>query len=184
MSSVFGLASVFGQFRGLYVDTWAWNWVFWVFLPFGIVAFVIIWKMFPNVKSAEKTSVDFVGAVILALTIVPLLLAFSWAGQTYAWDSAVVIGLSAGLQLPLLLLSLLKRKRKIRLSRFICLKTASFPISNIGGLLMGMGMFGAIMYMPFFVQGVLGISATRTGFVMMSMMLSIGHKYNWRPADY
>ncbi|MFQ3544978.1 MDR family MFS transporter [Halobacillus rhizosphaerae] len=174
MSSVFGLASVFGPTLGGYiVDTWAWNWVFWVFLPFGIVAFIMIWKMFPNVKSAEKTSVDFVGAVILALTIVPLLLAFSWAGQTYAWDSAVIIGLFSWSAIALVSFIFIETKAKNPIIPLHLFKNSIFSISNIGGLLMGMGMFGAIMYMPFFVQGVLGISATRTGFVMMSMMLSM-----------
>ncbi|KHE69162.1 MFS transporter, partial [Halobacillus sp. BBL2006] len=174
MSSVFGLASVFGPTLGGYiVDTWKWNWVFWVFLPFGILAFVMIWKMFPNTKTNEKTSVDFVGAVILASTIVPLLLAFSWAGKTYAWDSITIIGLFIWSALALSIFIFVETKAKNPIIPLHLFKNSIFTVSNMGGLLMGMGMFGAIMYMPFFVQGVMGISATKTGFVMMSMMLSM-----------
>ncbi|KGX90139.1 MFS transporter [Pontibacillus marinus BH030004 = DSM 16465] len=174
MSSVFGLASVFGPTLGGYiVDTWQWNWVFWVFLPFGLVAFTMIWKMFPNVKSAGKTSVDYVGAVILALTIVPLLLAFSWAGKTFAWDSMMIIGLFVWSSIALVIFIFAETRAENPIIPLHLFRNSIFTISNVGGLLMGMGMFGAIMYMPFFVQGVLGISATRTGFVMMSMMLSM-----------
>ncbi|MFD1020823.1 MDR family MFS transporter [Thalassobacillus hwangdonensis] len=174
LSSVFGLASVFGPTMGGYiVDVWQWNWVFWIFLPFGIVAFAMIWKLFPNVTTDEKASVDFVGAVLLSSAIIPLLLAFSWAGKTYAWDSVTIIGLFTWSVIALVLFITVERKAKNPIIPLKLFKNSIFTISNVGGLLMGMGMFGAIMYMPFFIQGVLGISATKTGFVMMSMMLSM-----------
>ncbi|KGP72623.1 MDR family MFS transporter [Pontibacillus yanchengensis] len=174
MASVFGLSSVFGPTLGGYiVDTFKWNWVFWVFLPFGIVAFIMIYKMFPNIKSNEKTTVDYLGAIILASTITPLLLAFSWAGETYAWDSAVIIGLFSWSVVALSVFIFVEQRAKNPIIPLHLFKNSIFSISNVSGLLMGMGMFGAIMYMPFFIQGVMGISATKSGFVMMSMMLSM-----------
>ncbi|UOQ91607.1 MFS transporter [Halobacillus shinanisalinarum] len=174
MSSVFGLASVFGPTLGGYiVDTWAWNWVFWVFLPFGIIAFIMIWKMFPHTKTKAKTSVDFIGAIVLALAIVPLLLAFSWAGKTFAWDSAMIIGLFVWSTAALAIFIFAESKAKNPVIPLHLFKNSIFSVSNLTGLLMGMGMFGAIMYMPFFIQGVMGMSATKTGFIMMSMMLSM-----------
>ncbi|MFG6150555.1 MDR family MFS transporter [Halobacillus sp. B23F22_1] len=174
MGSIFGLASVFGPTLGGYiVDTWEWNWVFWVFLPFGVVAYVMIWKMFPTVSQNEKKAVDFLGATLLTATIVPLLLAFSWAGQNYAWNSYVIIGLFSWSTLTLILFIITERKAENPVIPLHLFKNSIFSISNMTGLLMGMGMFGAIMYMPFFIQGVLGISATSTGFIMMSMMLSM-----------
>ncbi|MYL34510.1 DHA2 family efflux MFS transporter permease subunit [Pontibacillus yanchengensis] len=174
MASVFGLSSVFGPTLGGYiVDTFKWNWVFWVFLPFGIVAFIMIYKMFPNIKSDEKTTVDYLGAIILASTITPLLLAFSWAGETYAWDSAVIIGLFSWSVVALSVFVYVEQRAKNPVIPLHLFKNSIFTISNVSGLLMGMGMFGAIMYMPFFIQGVMGISATKSGFVMMSMMLSM-----------
>ncbi|WP_431801871.1 MDR family MFS transporter [Halobacillus andaensis] len=174
MGSVFGLASVFGPTLGGYiVDTWQWNWVFWVFLPFGAAAYAMIWKMFPKVSQNEKKSVDFLGAIVLTLSIVPLLLAFSWAGQNYAWNSFVIIGLFIWSAMTLTLFIFIERNAENPVIPLHLFKNSIFSISNMSGLLMGMGMFGAIMYMPFFIQGVLGISATSTGFIMMSMMLSM-----------
>ncbi|MCP3029398.1 MDR family MFS transporter [Halobacillus sp. A5] len=174
MGSVFGLASVFGPTLGGYiVDTFQWNWVFWVFLPFGIVAYTMIWRMFPKAPPNEKTSVDFLGAIVLTVTIVPLLLAFSWAGQNFAWNSAIIISLFSWSVITLILFIIIERKAENPVIPLHLFKNSVFSISNMSGLLMGMGMFGAIMYMPFFIQGVLGISATKTGFIMMSMMLSM-----------
>ncbi|MCP3031756.1 MFS transporter [Halobacillus sp. A1] len=174
MGSVFGLASVFGPtFGGYIVDTWQWNWVFWVFLPFGFVAFIMIWKMFPNPEKSEKQTVDFLGAVLLTLTIIPLLLAFSWAGQNFAWSSPIIIGLFTWSVIGLAAFIVVERRAENPVIPLHLFKNSIFSISNMAGLLMGMGMFGAIMYMPFFIQGVLGISATQTGFIMMSMMLSM-----------
>ncbi|WP_181347488.1 MDR family MFS transporter [Thalassobacillus sp. CUG 92003] len=174
MGSVFGLASVFGPTLGGYiVDTWQWNWVFWVFLPFGLVAFMMILKMFPNVKPEHNQAVDYVGAIILALSIAPLLLAFSWAGNTFAWGSSVIIGLLIWSLVTLSVFLFIETRAENPIIPLHLFKNSVFTISNVTGLLMGMGMFGAIMYMPFFIQGVLGISATKTGFIMMSMMLSM-----------
>ncbi|MCM3734255.1 MFS transporter, partial [Fictibacillus nanhaiensis] len=75
MSSVFGLASVFGPTLGGYiVDHFHWHWVFWIFLPFGLVAFAAIYFLFPSVQRKEKESIDYTGSLLLTLTMVPLLL--------------------------------------------------------------------------------------------------------------
>ncbi|MFC7062904.1 MDR family MFS transporter [Halobacillus seohaensis] len=174
MGSVFGLASVFGPTVGGYiVDTWQWNWVFWVFLPFGIVAYIMIWRLFPKTETSGKRSVDFLGASVLVITIVPLLLAFSWAGQNFAWNSATIIGLFTWSLFGLFAFTLIEQRVQNPVIPLHLFKNSIFSVSNLGGFLMGMGMFGAIMYMPFFIQGVLSISATQTGFIMMSMMLSM-----------
>ena len=94
MSAVFGLASVFGPTLGGYiVDHAAWNWVFWIFLPIGVVALVMIWMMLPATVKREGESIDYLGSVFLTTAIVPLLLAFSWAGVKFEWVSFEIIGL-------------------------------------------------------------------------------------------
>lgn len=97
MSAVFGLSSVAGPLMGGYiVDHLDWRWVFWIFLPLGIIAFILIWINFPKVPRRQGESVDYLGSLFLTLTIVPMLLAFSWAGsgpEKYAWGSWQILGL-------------------------------------------------------------------------------------------
>ncbi|MCC2686625.1 MAG: yusP2, partial [Paenibacillaceae bacterium] len=174
MSAAFGLASVFGPTLGGYmVDHAPWHWVFWVFLPFGIVAFALIWKLFPKVPRRDTAPVDYFGSLFLTVAMVPMLLAFSWAGTKYAWGSTQVFLLFG---ISLAALAVFIYVEKIAKSPVLPLKlfrSSVFTISNLAGFTMGAGMFGAIMYMPFFVQGVMGTSATLSGYVTMPMTLSL-----------
>jgi EmrB/QacA subfamily drug resistance transporter len=174
MSAAFGLASVFGPTLGGYmVDHAPWHWVFWVFLPFGIVAFGLIWKLFPKVPRRETAPVDYFGSIFLTVSMVPMLLAFSWAGTKYAWGSIQVF-LLFGISLAALAVFLYVEKvAKSPVLPLRLFRSSVFTISNLAGFTMGAGMFGAIMYMPFFVQGVMGTSATLSGYVTMPMTLSL-----------
>ncbi|MCI3926307.1 DHA2 family efflux MFS transporter permease subunit [Paenibacillus sp. TRM 82003] len=174
MGGVFGLASVFGPtLGGWIVDNADWHWVFWVFLPIGIVAFALIIALFPSVPKREGEPVDFLGSIFLTTCIVPLLLAFSWAGNNYAWSSPQIVGLLVGAGLSLGLFLLAEWKAKAPVLPLGMFRNSVFTVSNIVGFIIGAGMFGAIMYMPFFVQGVIGTSATISGYVMMPMTLSL-----------
>lgn len=174
MSGVFGLASVFGPtLGGWIVDNADWHWVFWVFLPFGIIAFILIWMMFPTVERQAKEPVDYFGSLFLTLTIIPLLLAFSWGGTEYDWDSVQILGLFSATILSLIVFIMIERKVKSPVLPLNLFKNGIFTISNVIGFILGAGMFGAIMYMPFFIQGVIGTSATASGLVMMPMTLSM-----------
>ncbi|MFT9846517.1 MDR family MFS transporter [Aneurinibacillus sp. REN35] len=174
MSGVFGLASVFGPTLGGYiVDNADWHWIFWIFLPFGIVAFALIFYMFPSVPRKEGEAVDYFGSVFLTATLIPMLLAFSWAGSKFAWGSSEILSLFAISLAALTIFLLIERKVKSPVLPLFLFKNSIFTLSNMIGFMIGVGMFGAIMYMPIFVQGVIGTSATASGFVMMPMSLSM-----------
>ncbi|UFJ39759.1 MFS transporter [Brevibacillus humidisoli] len=174
MGAVFGLASVFGPTLGGYiVDNADWHWIFWVFLPFGVIAFALIWTLFPSVTRNEGEAVDYLGAVLLTLTMVPMLLAFSMGGSQYAWGSTEIIGLLLATVIALVLFIAAERRAKSPVLPLSMFGNSVFTLSNLVGFTMGAGMFGTIMYMPFFVQGVIGTSATASGFVMMPMTLSM-----------
>ncbi|WP_221568028.1 MDR family MFS transporter [Alkalihalobacillus sp. TS-13] len=174
MGGVFGLASVFGPTLGGYiVDNFDWHWIFWVFLPVGILAFVLIWKLFPTTERNPSEKVDYLGSIFLTLTILPMLLAFSWAGEAYAWSSPQIIGLFISTVVSLIFFIQIERKAKSPVLPLSLFKNSIFSLSNIIGFILGMGMFGAIMYTPFFIQGVMGTSATKSGFIMMPMTLAM-----------
>ncbi|MBO8163310.1 MAG: MFS transporter [Brevibacillus sp.] len=174
MGAVFGLASVLGPALGGYiVDNADWHWVFWVFLPFGVIAMILIWTLFPMMEQREREPVDYLGTIFLALTMVPMLLAFSFAGTRYAWGSAEIAGLFGVALFALILFIAVERRAQSPILPLSLFGNSVFSLSNLVNFTMGAGMFGAIMYMPFFVQGVIGTSATGSGFVMMPMTLSM-----------
>lgn len=174
MMAIFGFSSVIGPtLGGFMVDHIAWKWIFWIFLPLGIIAFGMIWSMFP--KTARKTteSIDYWGSLLLSLMLIALLLGFSWAGTKYDWGSPQIIGMFASAAVLLVLLILVERQAKSPVLPLSMFKNSIVTISNSVGFLMNAGMMGAMMYLPFFVQGVLGISPTNSGFVNMPMSIAM-----------
>jgi len=174
MMAIFGFSSVLGPtLGGFIVDHMHWKWVFWIFLPFGLVAFVMISIMFPKSNRAASESIDYPGSIFLSLTVVALLLGFSWAGSKYAWASPQILGLFAAAIVCLVILLLIERRAASPVLPLSMFKNSIVTISNCVGFLMNAGMMGAMIYLPFFVQGVEGVSPTRSGFVNMPMSLAM-----------
>lgn len=177
MSAVFGLSSVTGPLMGGYiVDHFDWQWVFWIFLPLGVVAFILIFILFPKVEKREGESVDYAGSLFLTLTIVPFMLAFSWVGDgpdQYAWGSWQIIGLFSITIASLIMFIWLQTKVKSPVIPLRLFKNSVFTVSNAVGFFLNAGMMGAIIYVPFFVQGVKGISPTIAGYVTMPLSLAM-----------
>lgn len=174
LGAVFGLSSLFGPTLGGYiVDNFDWHWIFWVFLPIGIFAFALILKLYPSQKAKEKEPIDFLGSITLTITIVSLLLGFTWAGDKFEWASFQIIGLFSITIISLLAFIFIELKVKSPVLPLYLFKNSVFTVSNVAGMLMGMGMFGTIMYVPFYVQGVQGESATVSGLVEMVMTISM-----------
>ncbi|AIQ67793.1 MDR family MFS transporter [Paenibacillus graminis] len=172
MMAMFGFSSVIGPtLGGFMIDHMAWKWIFWIFLPLGIVAFVMIWRMFPKTTRAASESIDYLGSVFLSLSIVALLLGFSWAGTQYDWGSPQILSLFAAAVVFAVILILVERKAKSPVLPLSLFKNSIISLSMIIGFLMNAGMMGAMIYLPFFVQGVEGVSPTNSGFINMPMSL-------------
>jgi len=174
MGATFGVASLFGPTLGGYiVDHMDWSWVFWIFLPIGLVAMALIAKLYPVAGSKDRSPVDYLGSVVLSAALVAMLLGFTWADTEYEWLSAPIIGLFAASILAFVWFIRIEQKAVSPVVPLHLFKNSVFTLSNIAGLLTGIGMFGLIMYIPFFVQGVLGASATTSGLVEMAMTLTM-----------
>ncbi|WP_281888263.1 MDR family MFS transporter [Paenibacillus sp. YYML68] len=172
MMGIFGLSSVIGPtLGGFMIDHMDWKWLFWIFLPLGIVAFTMIMRMFPKVPKVENVTIDYWGSLFLSLSIISLLLGFTWAGTKYDWGSFEIIGLfSLGVVFAAILV-LIERKALNPVLPLSLFKNGIVNISNMVGFLINAGMMGAMVYLPFFVQGVEGLSPTQSGFVNMPMMI-------------
>jgi EmrB/QacA subfamily drug resistance transporter len=174
-SAVFGLASIVGPLLGGYLtDQLSWRWVFYVNLPVGIVALTVLWLFYRDIGPRRRlVSIDYLGAATLTAAVVPLLLALSWGGAEHPWASPQVIGLvlvsvlmvaaflwtEAHAAEPILPLSLFHNR--------------VLAISALAIGIVGVAMFGTILYIPLFVQGVIGTNATQSGSVLTPMMFAM-----------
>ncbi|GIQ69150.1 MFS transporter [Xylanibacillus composti] len=174
MMAIFGFSSVVGPtLGGFLIDYMPWQWLFWIFLPLGFVAFIMIGRMFPKKVQTSRESIDYAGAAALSVAIVALLLAVSWGGSKYAWASMEIIGLFAITIASAVVLVLIERKAANPILPLSLFKNGIVNVSNAIGFLMNAGMMGAMMYLPFFVQGVKGYSPTQSGLINMPMTITM-----------
>lgn len=170
LGGVFGIASISGPLLGGYItDHFSWRWLFYVNLPVGVVALVVILSFLKLPHTPAKHRIDYLGFATLGTGITAGLLATSWGGTTYAWDSVEVVGLFS-LSAAMLAAFVLAEKRAAEPVIPLGLwKNSVFTLSNIANLCVSMGMFGAIYYIPVFAQGVLGVSVSRSGLITIPL---------------
>lgn len=175
IGGVFGLASVIGPALGGFItDNLNWRWVFYVNLPVGILAVIVLWMAIPPMKkNSEKRSIDYSGAAFIIIAFTPLLLALSWAGSKYAWASREIIGLLAFSFVALIILGIIELKVKDPIIPLSFFKNSIFSVGVLSSFLMSVALFGTVMYIPLFVQGVIGATATSSGAITTPMMLSL-----------
>ncbi len=170
--AVFGFASIVGPTLGGWItDNWGWRWVFYVNMPVGIIAIVTAGFVLPKMIIKRKHIIDYLGAFTLVAGTIPLLLAFSWAGTQYAWGSWQIISLFTFSVVMLIIFVLIEMRAVEPIISPRLFKNSIFVVSVIATFLVSAAMFGAILYLPLFVQGVLGDSATNSGIVLTPMML-------------
>jgi EmrB/QacA subfamily drug resistance transporter len=172
LMSVFGLATIVGPTLGGWItDNLGWRWVFYVNLPVGIPALILAAVALPAHVRLHKHRIDYTGSAILIAASVPLLLGFSWGGTTYRWGSGTIIGLFAFSAAAWLAFVLYENRAAEPILSPGLFKNRTFSVSSMAGFIAMAGMFGAIMFLPLFVQGVLGDSATNSGLVLTPLML-------------
>ncbi len=175
IAAMFGVSSVLGPtLGGIITDQLSWHWIFIVNIPLGIPIIALFIRMFPDVKRNGPTrKIDWAGAALIVLTIVPLLLGLSWGGNQFGWSSPQVIG-SLALSAAMMVVFVLYESRIS--NPILPLSVFSNRIVGIGlfvSFLTGLAMFGAIFFVPLFFQGVLGASPTESGSFLTPMMLGI-----------
>ncbi len=171
-AGVWGVTAIVGPTLGGWItDHLGWRWVFYVNMPVGAVALVTAGLTIPGRLSRRAHTIDYLGAALLLGGTVPLLLALSWAGTEYAWSSPQIVGLLtfAALMLSVFFLVELRAPEPIVNPRLF--RNRIYTLSVLAGFFIAVGMFGTILYLPLFIQGVLGRTATNSGAVLTPMML-------------
>lgn len=172
--AIYGLASVIGpQIGGWIVDTLNWKWVFYINLPVGIVAVIFIARGLQGRKQTGPINFDIAGIFTMVVGVVSLLLALSFGGKDYAWDSWQILGLFALALIGIIGFIIAETKAKEPILPMYLFKNRTFTFLNLIGFFMSIGMFGAVTFVPFFMQGIVGVSASESGTIMTPMMVSM-----------
>src|SRR5919199_445976 len=171
---VFALSSVVGPTLGGWItDNLDWRWVFYINLPLGIFSLFILPVVLPQSGQRRQVKIDYLGAAAITASVVALLLSLSRVGEGYAWgDGWVIAGfiVSAILLAAFIPIELRAAEPVIPLSLF---NSRVFVSASTLMFLVGIGMFGIILYTPLFVQGVLGKTATGSGTVLTPLVFSM-----------
>jgi EmrB/QacA subfamily drug resistance transporter len=158
-------------FGGLIVDNASWPWIFYVNVPFGLLALAVFaWKMSSPQRTIERP-VDWLGAAMLAVSSTSLMLGLLWGGRQFPWSSPPVVATLAGAALFCAAFVLVERRAVEPVLMFEVLRQRAVASSVACYALGGMALLGSITYVPLFVQGVIGSSATVSGLVLWPQFL-------------
>jgi EmrB/QacA subfamily drug resistance transporter len=172
--AVFGLTTVAGPLiGGFFVDHLSWRWVFYVNLPLGIVALLVTGAVLHLPTHHVQHRIDYFGAALLAAGVSCLVLLTTWGGTEYAWGSPQIIGL--GIAGVVLLILFVWRETQaaepiIPLGLF---RNSVFSVSSAIGFIVGFGLFGAVVFLPQYMQVVRGESATASGLLLLPVMVGV-----------
>ncbi|SIS52522.1 MDR family MFS transporter [Alicyclobacillus vulcanalis] len=170
--AVFGLASIFGPLLGAYItEHWSWRIVFFINVPIGVIAFVLILFAYRESARHGRQAIDWLGIFTLVPGVTALTFALEFGGQRYAWNSAPIV---AGFALAALLLAVffvVEMRAKEPVVSLHLFRKRTFAISNVAGIVSGSAYIVAVVWIPIYVQGVRGGSPVDAGLFLLPMMV-------------
>ncbi|MGA1837215.1 MDR family MFS transporter [Herbiconiux sp. 11R-BC] len=175
MGGVFALSSVAGPLLGgWFTDSIGWRWAFWMNIPLGLLAIVSAVAFLRLPKGAQrKPRLDVAGMGLLAIASTCLVLLTTWGGTTYDWNSPVILGLIAGTVLAGVLFVMTERRAAEPIMPLHLFRDRNFLLTTGAGLIIGIAMFGALAYLPTYLQMVTGVNATDAGLLMIPLMAAL-----------
>ena len=175
MGGVFAISSVAGPLLGgWFTDSIGWRWAFWMNVPLGLLAIAsaVFFLRLPK-NTNRNPSIDLAGMTLLAVASTCLVLMTTWGGNTYDWNSPVIIGLIIGALVAGALFVMVQRRAAEPVMPLHLFKERNFNLTTIVGLIIGVAMFGALAYLPTYLQMVTGANATQAGLLMIPLMAAL-----------
>ncbi|OFW66139.1 MAG: hypothetical protein A2Z12_02585 [Actinobacteria bacterium RBG_16_68_21] len=174
IGSVFAVASVAGPLLGgFFVDHLTWRWVFYINIPIGGAALVVTAAVLNLPVTRREHRIDYLGAALLVAAVSCALLVTVWGGSQYAWGSRTIIGLAVTAVVLLGLFLLQESRAAEPILPLRLFRNRVFSLTSAIGLVVGLSMFGSIVFLPLFLQVVIGVSATNSGLLLIPLMTGI-----------
>ena len=169
--AVFGLSSVIGPLAGGFITQHAsWRWVFYINLPIGVIALTVIALVLHLPVKRTDHAIDYLGTALLGGAVTAVILLTTWGGTTYAWGSATIIGLGAAAVVLIALFVLAEARAAEPVIPLGLFRNSVFSVSNSVGFIVGFVLFGAIIYIPLYLQTVHGASPTSSGLQLLPLV--------------
>jgi EmrB/QacA subfamily drug resistance transporter len=169
--AVFGVATIVGPLLGgFFVDNWSWHWIFYINIPLALLALAIIAFAFTAPTERHQRKIDYRGALLLALALTAIVLFTSLGGNTYDWGSPEIIAMFvvALIALPAFLWAESRAAEPIL--PLMLFRNSVFAMTSAIGFIIGLALFGAVTFLPIYLQIVQGVSPTASGLQLVPMM--------------
>jgi EmrB/QacA subfamily drug resistance transporter len=172
--AMFGLATVIGPLiGGVCVTYFSWRWVFYINLPLGILALFVTGAVLPGTLRRVHHAIDYTGTLLLSAAATALILFASLGGISWPWGSAQSVALAAGGVALTLLFVLAEHRAQEPVIPLKLFRVRVFNSASAIGFVMGFAMFGALTFLPLFMQNVKGVSPTISGLRLLPLMLGL-----------
>ena len=172
--AVFGVSSVAGPLLGgWFTDGPGWRWIFYINLPVGAAALVVTTIALKLPVARREHTIDYAGAALIVASVSSLLLYLNWAGDAYGWTAPFPLGLLAAFVLLSGLFVLAEARAVEPIIPLRLFRDAVFRIGNAFAFLSAVAMFSALIFLPLYLQGVLGMSPTRSGLAMLPVIVGL-----------
>lgn len=174
IGGVFAISSIAGPLiGGFFVDHFSWRWVFYVNLPVGAIALVVVGAVLHLPRHRISHQIDILGTVLLALGVGALTIALMLGGVDYPWGSGEIVGLIVGGVIMIVAFCFQEARAAEPIMPLYLFRNAVFNAASGAGFIVGLAMFGSIVYLPMFLQFVHGVSATSSGLRLLPLMATM-----------